>query len=270
MKTETYTRHTTSDREHTAFKDADTKNKIYWQGHSDNKMMIRVEWCWCDGRKDYILMCLHSCSCETRMHNGLQQAAFRTDGMYVGCLPLPHVDICCLFQIRMQTSQNRTGSAIYRAYICIWYTLIVIVLSLQAPGLDLKIQTTDEGTFWPRLDYSLFKDAMLVSAGGLLSIKSLMWCPWAVDTDEFVSPGQRSMFFPSHMCRRGAGWHVCARLTLSPVPVSSGWVWLGWRIDCTVEQLRVHAADTDNKTHMLGNKTHAHTHDSTEHRSVHP
>lgn len=33
------------------------------------------------------------------------KAASCTDGMHVGCLPLPHVDVCCLFQSRLQLKQ---------------------------------------------------------------------------------------------------------------------------------------------------------------------
>lgn len=62
--------------------------------------MLRAESCWwC--RIGW--MKLFTCMCVRLLRMiDYNKAASCTDGMHVGCLPLPHVDICCLFQRRLQ------------------------------------------------------------------------------------------------------------------------------------------------------------------------
>ena len=114
---------------------------------------------------------------------------------------------------------------------------------------------------------SFLKDAMFDLAGDLSSIKEFKWFP-VLSLSSWHRPvrlstvAQRVFSIP---VRVTAGEWRDASVPDSPshpVPVSSGWVWLGWHADCTVAQLWVHTythTHTQKQNTLLETKhTHAH------------
>lgn len=116
----------------------------------------------------------------------------------------------------------------------------------------------------PSLSF-LLKDAMLYLAGDLSSVKEFKWFLSLNSWHRRVhlsGVAQRVFFHHQYVCSRGVAWRECARLTLSPVPVSSGWVWLGWHADAQWRscESRLHTHTYTHTQieikHSLGNKTH--------------
>lgn len=86
----------------------------------------------------------------------------------------------------------------------------------------------------------------------IIKVNDFLFCLWTADTGSFFSPGSSARFSMAYVSSRGAAWCHCARLTLSPVPVSSsrGLAWL--------------AAPTAQR-HSCVSTAHAHTHIEIEH-----